>query len=176
MHCETLHNSCAVADVDVSSLMSNIENELRWISLFRLFFMFVWSISVWMSISSSLQCADAQSAIKTNHMHHQSSCSSLYFQVLLHVSSLNVASAWLFKIKCSHAWSELVADVFDLLLISLFSKKSDYHCILCISFHDTFNSLSLRLRDVSLLRSILSVLHDEWWLKSIFSVSYLALS
>ncbi len=29
MHCETLHNSCAVTDVDVSSLMSDIENELH---------------------------------------------------------------------------------------------------------------------------------------------------
>ncbi len=60
MHCKTLYNSCAVADVDVSSLMSDIENELRWISLFRLFFMFVWFISVWASISLSLQCINAQ--------------------------------------------------------------------------------------------------------------------
>jgi len=29
MHCKTLHDSCAVADVNVSSLMLNIENELR---------------------------------------------------------------------------------------------------------------------------------------------------
>ncbi len=51
MHCKTLHDSCAVADVNVSSLMLNIENELRWISLFRLLFMFVWFISVWASVS-----------------------------------------------------------------------------------------------------------------------------
>ncbi len=70
MHCETLHDSCAVTDVNVSSLMSDIENELRWISLFRLLFMFIWSIFVWASVLSSLQCADAQSAIKTNHMHY----------------------------------------------------------------------------------------------------------
>ncbi len=103
MRCETLHNFCAVTDVDVSSLMSDIENELHWISLFRLFFMFIWSVSVWASILLSLQCADAQSAIKTNYMHRQLSCSSLHFQVLLHVSSLNVTSAWLLKIECSHA-------------------------------------------------------------------------
>ncbi len=59
MHCKTLRESCAVADVDVSSLMSDIENERRWISSFRLFFMFIWSVSVWASVSSSLQCADA---------------------------------------------------------------------------------------------------------------------
>jgi len=29
MRCETLNDFCAVADVDVSSLMSDIENELR---------------------------------------------------------------------------------------------------------------------------------------------------
>ena len=29
MRCETLHDSCAITDVDVSSLMLNIENELR---------------------------------------------------------------------------------------------------------------------------------------------------
>jgi len=118
MCCKTLHDFCTVTDVNVSFLMLNIENELCWISLFRLLFMFIWFISVWMSISSSFQCADAQLAIETNHVHHQSSCSSLYFQVLLHVSSLDVASAWLLKIKCSHMQSELIADMFDLLLIS----------------------------------------------------------
>jgi len=87
-----LHDSCAVADVDVSSLLSNIENKLRWISLFRLFFMFIWSVSVWASVLLSLQCVDAQSVIKTNHVHAQSFYSSLYFQVLLHVLSLNVTS------------------------------------------------------------------------------------
>jgi len=179
MRCETLHDFCVDADADELSLMSNIENELRWISFFGLFFMSVWSVSVWASVTSSSQCADAQSAIKITHVHHQSSCLLLHFQALLHILSLNVTSAWLLKIQCSHVQSEFIADVFDLLLMSWFSllsKRSDCHCIFYISFHDTFDSLSLRLQDVSLSRLILSAHHDEWWLKSIFSISYLALS
>ncbi len=103
MHCETLHDSCAVTNVDVSSSMSDIENELHWISLFKLFFMFIWSVSVWASVLSLLQCVDAQSMIKTNCVHHQSFCSLLYFQVLLHVLSLNVTLMWLLEIECSYA-------------------------------------------------------------------------
>jgi len=93
----------------------------KWVMLnfsFRSFFMFVWSVSVWASVLSLLQCVNVQSAIKTNHVHHQSFCSLLHFQVLLHVSLFNIASAWLFKIKCFHVQSELIANVFDLLLIS----------------------------------------------------------
>ena len=179
MRCETLHSFCVDADADESSLMSDIENELRWISFFKLFFMSVWSVSVWASVTLSSQCADARSAIKTTHVHHQSSCLLLHFQALLRVLSLNVTSAWLLKIKCSHVQSELITDVFDLLLmswLSLLSERSDCHCISCISFYDTFDSLSLRLWDVSLLRLTLSAHHDEWWLKSILSVSYLTLS
>ncbi len=41
MRCETLHDLCINADADESSLMSDIENELRWISLFKLLFMSV---------------------------------------------------------------------------------------------------------------------------------------
>jgi len=174
-----LHDSCAVADVDVSSLMSNIENELHWISLFRLLFMFIWSVSVWASILSSSQCVDAQSAIKITHVHHQSFYLLLHFQVLLHVLSLNVTSAWFLKIKCSHVQSELFADVLDFLLMSwfsLFSERSDCHCIFCISFHDILDLLLLCLQDVSSLRLTLSTHHDEWWLKLISSVSYLAFS
>ncbi len=179
MHCETLHDSCAVTDVDVSSLMSDIENELRWISLFKLFFMFVWSVSVWASVSSSSQCIDAWSAIKITYVHHQSFCLLLHFQVLLHILSLNVTSAWSLKIKCSHVQFELFTNVFDLLLmswLSLFSERSDCHCISCISFHDTLDLLSLRLWDFSFSRLTLSAHHDKWWLKSIFSISYLAFS
>ncbi len=162
MHCETLHDFYAVA---VSSLMSDIKNELHWISLFKLLFMFIWSVSVWASVSSSSQCADVWSAIKITHVHHQSSCLLLYFQILLHVLSFNVTSAWLLKIKCSHVQFEFFADVSDLLLmswLSLFSERSDCHCISCISFHDTFDSLSLHLQDVSSSRLILSAYHDEW--------------
>jgi len=174
-----LHDSCAVADVNVSSLMSDIENELRWISLFRLLFMFVWSVSIWASVLSSSQCADAWSAIKTTHVHHQSSYLLLHFQVLLHVLSLNVTSAWSLKIKCSHVQSEFFTDVSDLLLmswLSLFSERSDCHCISCISFHDILDSLLLHLQNVSFLWLTLSAHHDEWWLKSISSVSYLTFS
>ncbi len=141
--------------------------------------MFVWSVSVWMSVTSSFQCIDAQSAIKITHMHHQSSCLLLYFQALLHVLSFNVTSTWLLEIKCSHVQSELITDVSDLLLmswLSLLSKRSDCHCIFYISFHDTLDLLSLRLQDVSLLQLILSAHHDEWWLKSILSIFYLTLS
>ena len=179
MRCETLHDLCVDADADESSLMSNIKNELHWISFFRLLFMFIWSVSVWASITLSSQCVDARSAIEITYMHRQSSCLLLHFQALLHILSLNVTSAWLLKIKCSYVQSELVTDVFDFLLMSwllLFSERSDCHCISCISFHDTLDSLSLRLRDVSSSRLILSTHHDEWWLKLIFSVSYLALS
>ena len=179
IHYETLHDSCAVANVDVSSLMLNIENELHWISLFRLFFMFVWSVSVWASVLSSFQCIDAWSAIETTHVHRQSSCLLLHFQILLHILSLNVTSAWLLEIECSHVQSEFFADVSDLLLmswLSLFSERSDCHCISCISFHDTLDLLLLRLWNVLLLWLTLSAHHDEWWLKSIFSVSYLTLS
>ena len=172
-----MHDSCAVANIDVSSLMSDIKNELRWISLFRLFFMFVWSVSVWASVLLSSQCIDAWSAIETTHVHHQSSCLLLHFQVLLHVLSFNVTSAWFLEIECSYVQSELFADVSDLLLMSwfsLFSKKSDCHCIFYISFHDILDSLLLHLQDVSSSWLILSTHHDEWWLKLILSVSYLA--
>ncbi len=141
--------------------------------------MFVWFVSVWVSILLSSQYIDAQSAIKTTHVHHQSSCLLLHFQVLLHVLSLNVTSAWFLKIECSHVQSEFFADVSDLLLISwlsLFSERSDYHCILCISFHDTLDLLLLRLQNVLLSRLTFSAHHDEWWLKSILSIFYLALS
>ncbi len=174
MHCETLHDFCVDTNVDKSSLMSNIENELRWISFFRLLFMFVWSVSVWASIMLSSQCVDAWSVIETTYVHRQSSCLLLHFQALLHVLSFNVTSAWLLKIKCSHVQSEFITDVSDLLLmlwLSLLSERSDYHYIFCISFHDTLDSLLLRLQDVSFLRLILSAHHDEWWLKSIFSIS-----
>ncbi len=133
MRCETSHDSCAVADVDVSSLMSDIENELRWISLFRLFFMFVWSVSVWASISLSSQCVDARSAIETTHVHRQSFCLLLHFWILLRVLSFNVTLAWFLEIECSHVQSEFFADVSDLLLmswLSLFSERSDCHCML----------------------------------------------
>ena len=179
MRCETLHNFCINADVNESSLISDIKNELRWISFFRLLFMFVWSVSVWASIVLSFQCVDARSIIKITHVHHQSSCLLLHFQALLRVLSLNVTSAWLLKIECSHVQFKLVTDVFDLLLmswLSLLSEKSDCHCIFCISFHDTLDSLSLHLQDVSLSRLTLSAHHDEWWLKSIFSIFYLTLS
>ncbi len=159
--------------------MSNIENELRWISFFRLLFMFIWFISVWASVVLLSQCVDAWSVIKITYVHHQLSCLLLHFQTLLHVLSLNVTSAWLLKIKCSHVQFELVTDVSDLLLmswLSLLSKRSDCHCIFYISFHDTLDSLSLRLQDVLFLRLILSAHHDEWWLKSIFSIFYLTLS
>ena len=164
MRCETLHDSCVITDVDVSSLMSDIKNELRWISLFKLLFMFIWSVSVWALILSSLQCINAQSVIKINHVCHQSFCLLLHFWALLHILSFNVTSAWFLEIKCSHVQSELVTDVSDFLLmswLSLFSKRSDYHCIFCISFHDTLDSLLLRLQNVSLLRLILSAHHDE---------------
>ncbi len=179
VHCETSHDLCVNADADESFLMSNIENELHWISFFKLFFMSVWFVSVWVSVTLLSQCADAQSTIEITHVHHQSSCLLLHFQALLHILSLNVTSAWLFKIKCSHVQSKLITDMFDLLLISWFSlflKRFDYHCIFCISFHDTLDSLLLRLQNVSLLRLILSAHHDEWWLKSIFSIFYLTLS
>ncbi len=159
--------------------MSDIKNELRWIFFFELFFMSVWSISVWASAVSLFQCVDARSAIKTTYMHRQSSCLLLHFQALLHILSLNITSAWFLKIECSHVQSELVTDVFNLLLISwlsLLSERSDCHCIFCISFHDTLDLLSLHLQDVSFLQLILSAHHDEWWLKSISSVFYLALS
>ncbi len=179
MRCETLHDSCAVTDVDVSSLISNIENELHWIFLFKLFFMFIWFVSVWTSITSSSQCIDVWSAIETTYMHHQLSCLLLHFQTLLHILSLNVISAWLLEIECSHVQFKLITDVFDLLLmswLSLFSKRSDYHCIFYIFFHDILDLLLLRLQDVLLLQLILSIHHDEWWLKSIFSVFYLTFS
>ncbi len=179
MRCETLHDLCIDANADESFLMSNIENELRWISFFKLFFMFIWFISVWMLIVLSSQCADAWSAIKTTYVHRQSFCLLLHFQALLHILSLNVTSAWLLEIECSHMQSELVTDMLDLLLMSWFSllsKRSDCHCISCIFFHDTLDSLLLHLQDVSSSRLILSAHHDEWWLKSISSVSYLALS
>ena len=179
MRCETLHDFCVNADADKSSLTSNIENELRWISFFKLFFMFIWSVSVWASVASSSHCADAWLTIKIIYVHRQSSCLLLHFWALLHVLSFNVTLTWLFKIKCSHVQSELVANMSDFLLMSWFSllsERFDCHCIFYISFHDTLDSLSLHLQDVSLLRSILSVLHDEWWLKSIFSISYLAFS
>ena len=165
MRCETLHDLCIKTDADESSLMSNIENELHWISFFRLLFMSIWFISVWASVMSSFQCADAWSMIKITHMHHQSSCLLLHFQALLHVLSLNVTLAWLLEIKCSHVQFELVTDVSDLLLISwlsLLSERSDCHCIFYISFHDTLDSLSLHLQDVSFLQLILSAHHDEW--------------
>ncbi len=179
VRCETLHDFCVNANADESSLMSNIRNELRWIFFFRLFFMSVWSVSVWASVMSLFQCVDAWSAIKITYVHHQSSCLLLHFQALLHILSFNVTSAWLLEIKLSHVQSELITDVFDFLLmswLSLFSERFDCHCISCISFHDTLDSLSLRLRNVSLSRQILSAHHDEWWLKSILSVFYLALS
>ena len=179
MRCETLHDFCVNADADKSSLTSNIENELRWISFFKLFFMFIWSVSVWASVASSSHCADAWLTIKIIYVHRQSSCLLLHLWALLHVLSFNVTSAWLLGIKCSHVQSELVTDVSDLLLISwlsLFSERSDCHCISCISFHDTLDSLLLRLQDVSFLQLILSAHHDEWWLKLILSVSYLAFS
>ena len=159
--------------------MSNIENELRWISFFRLLFMFIWFISVWASVVLLSQCVDAWSVIKITYVHHQLSCLLLHFQTLLHVLSLNVTSAWLLKIKCSHVQSELIADVSDLLLmswLSLLSKRFDCHYIFCISFHDTLDLLSLHLQDVLLSRLTFSTHYDEWWLKSISSVFYLALS
>ncbi len=165
MRCETSHNFCVDADVDESSLMSDIENELHWISFFRLFFMFIWFISVWASVTSSSQCIDARSSIETTHMHHQLSCLLLHFQASLYILSFNVTSAWLLKIKCFHVQSELVTDVFDLLLISwlsLFSEKSDYHCISYISFQNVLDLLSLHLQDVSSSWLIFSAHHDEW--------------
>ena len=128
MRCETSHDSCAVADVDVPSLMSDIKNELHWIFLFRLFFMFIWSVSVWASVSSSLQYVNAQSAIKTNHVHRQSSCSLLHFRVLLHVSSLNVTSAWsienmLYTLHATYIEHNLYAD-FSLRLERLLKEFS----------------------------------------------------
>ncbi len=126
---------------------------------------------------SLFQCADAQSMIKITYVHYQLSCLLLYFQAHLHVLSFNVTSAWLLKIKYSHVQSELIADVSDLLLmswLSLFSERSDCHCIFYISFHDTLDSLSLRLWNVSSLQLTLSAHHDEWWLKLILSVFYLA--
>ncbi len=179
MHYETSHDLCVNADADESSLMLNIKNKLCWISFFKLFFMFIWSVSVWASVALSSQCADAQSAIKTTYVHCQSSCLLLHFQALLHVLSLNVTSAWLLKIKCSHVQFEFIANVSDFLLmlwLSLFSERSDCHCVFCISFHDTLNLLSLHLQDVSLLQLILSAHRDKWWLKSIFSVFYLTFS
>ncbi len=126
----------------------------------------------------SSQCVDAWSVIETTYVHRQSSCLLLHFQALLHVLSFNVTSAWLLKIKCSHVQSEFITDVSDLLLmlwLSLLSERSDCHYIFCISFHDTLDLLLLRLQDVSFLRLILSAHHDEWWLKSIFSISAVAI-
>ncbi len=179
MHCKTLHDLCINTNVDKSSLMSNIKNELHWISFFKLFFMFIWFISVWTSIMLSFQCIDAQSMIETTYVHHKLFCLLLHFQAFLHILSFNVTSAWLLKIECSHVQSELITDVFNLLLMSwllLFSERFNYHCIFCISFHDILDLLLLCLQDVLLLRLILSAHHDEWWLKSILSVFYLTFS
>ncbi len=117
--------------------------------------------------------------IATVYVHCQSSCLSLHFWALLHVLSLNTTSAWSSESECSHAQSEFIADVSNFLLmswLSLFSERSDCHCILCISFCNSLDLLLLRLQDVSLLQSISSVLCDEWWLRSILSISYLAFS
>ncbi len=141
--------------------------------------MSVWFVSVWASVTCLSSYADARLAIATVYVHHQSSCLSLYFQALSHVSSFNATSAWFSESECSHAQSEFIADVSDLLLmswLSLFSERSDCHCISCIFFHNSLDSLLLRLQDVLLSWSISSVLRDEWWLRSIFSVFYLAFS
>jgi len=147
VRCKTLHDLCVNTDVDESFLISDIENELRWISFFRLFFMFVWSVSVWVSITSSSQCINAWSAIETIHVHHQSFCLLLYFQTLLHILSFNVTSAWLLKIKCSHVQSEFIADMFNLLLISwllLRSAMTDlFLAAYCDSFEFSLNSVRL---------------------------------
>ena len=141
--------------------------------------MSVWFVSVWASVALLSLYADAQSVIVIICVHRQSSCLSLHFQALSHISSLNATSAWLFKSECSHAQSEFIADVSDFLLmswLSLFSERSDYHCISCISFRNSLDSLLLRLQNVSLSRLISSVSHDEWWLRLILSASYLAFS
>jgi hypothetical protein len=46
MRCEASHGPCAAAGADVSPLVPDTENELRWIPLSRLPFMFVWPVPV----------------------------------------------------------------------------------------------------------------------------------
>jgi len=81
---------------------------------------------------------------------------------------------WIFSCTvwthCRRVWSfvDIIAfTVFKEVWLSLYTLYI---------FYDILDSLSLHLQDVSFLQLILSILHDEWWLKSILSIFYLAFS